>query len=211
MSENPYELIRSEYEAPGFDVGDTDPDPFVQFASWYAAAIASEQPEPNAMTLSTISDGTPSSRVVLLKDATDGFTFFTNYGSDKAAQIQDNPKVALCFLWQTLHRQVRIDGTANRVSAEVSDAYFASRPRGSQLAAVASEQSHELPDRETLVAAMLSTEARFADKVVPRPNWGGFTVTPTKLEFWQGQRNRLHDRIVYLPDGPGWRRVRLAP
>lgn len=206
-----YRAIRAEYEAPGFDIGDTDPDPFVQFATWFSDAVEAGETEPNAMTLSTIDDGAPTSRIVLLKDTTDGFTFFTNYGSDKARQISSSSRVALCFLWQSVHRQVRIEGTASRVSDESSDAYFVARPRGSQLAAVASDQSRELPDRATLVSAMASAAETFEGEAVPRPNWGGFLVTPTKLEFWQGQPNRLHDRIVYLPDGPKWRRARLAP
>lgn len=206
-----YDASRAEYEAPGFDIADTDPDPFVQFAAWFAEASTSGEPEPNAMTLSTVADGVPTSRVVLLKDATDGFLFFTNYGSDKARHISENSHVALCFMWQNLHRQVRVEGTATRVSDDISDEYFASRPRGSQLAASASDQSHELPDRQTLIDAMVAAEERFADQAVERPNWGGFLVTPTRMEFWQGQPNRLHDRIVYLPEGDGWRRARLAP
>jgi len=203
---------RSEYDAPGFDIGDTHPDPFVQFGRWFTEASEGGQPEPNAMTLSTVVDGKPTSRVVLLK-GTDhgGFTFFTNYRSDKARHIEDNDNVALCFLWQTLHRQVRIEGSASQVAPEVSDRYFTSRPRGSQLAALASHQSQELADRATLIAAMKQAEETWEGQEPPRPNWGGFVVAPTRIEFWQGQRNRLHDRIVYLPDSTGWRRVRLAP
>lgn len=211
MSED-FSASRSEYDAPGFDIGDTDPDPFIQFERWFSDAFEGGQPEPNAMTLSTLIGRKPTSRVVLLKGTDNGgFTFFTNYGSDKARHIEDNRDVALCFLWQTVHRQVRIEGSASKVAPEISDRYFASRPRGSQLAAIASDQSRELADRATLVAAVKQAEETWKGQEPPRPNWGGFFVAPTRIEFWQGQRNRLHDRIVYLPEPEGWRRVRLAP
>jgi len=203
---------RFEYDAPGFDIADTDPDPMVQFAAWYAEAVESSQLEPNAITLSTISGTKPSSRIVLLKFTDQGgFTFFTDYSSSKATHIADNDQVALCVLWQSLHRQVRIEGSASRVPLEVSDSYFASRPRGSRLAAIASDQSRQLADRETLIRAMKKAEETWEGQEPPRPDWGGFLVKPHRIEFWQGQPNRLHDRILYVPDQNGWQRVRLAP
>ena len=208
--------LRREYEAAGFDVGDADRDPLVQFGRWMADALEAALPEANAMVLSTVdADGRPWSRNVLLKDLSDGgFTFYTNYRSHKARQLQLRPTAALTFTWLGLHRQVNLTGSVETVSAEESDRYFALRPRGAQLGAWASVQSEVLADRDELEGRLAEVEARFGDGPVPRPpHWGGYRVRPDELEFWQGRPNRLHDRVRYVPaaDGVGWDRVRLSP
>ena len=199
---------------PSLDVADVDPDPITQFERWFADAVTAGVDEPNAMTLATATaDGAPSARQVLLKGVDHrGFTFYTNYTSTKARQMAANPRVALVFRWFALARQVRVTGTARRVPAEESDAYFRTRPRASQLGAWASPQSQVLPDRAGLEALVAEVEARFAGRDVSRPpHWGGFVVAHTSVEFWQGRENRLHDRIRYRLDGSQWRVERLAP
>lgn len=193
-----------------------DPDPIRQFSIWLAEATAkSGLPNPNAMTLATASsDGAPSARVVLLKEhGPEGFVFYTNYGSAKGRELEDNPRAALVFHWDPLQRQVRVTGTVRRVSRGESEAYFHTRPRRSQLAAWASRpQSGVLPSRATLEAAFSEAEQRFAGGDVPLPPfWGGYRVVPERIEFWIGQTHRLHDRFLYVRDGDGWRVQRLAP
>ena len=175
--------------------------------------MSAQVDQPNAVVVSTVLDaGIPASRTVLVKSWDDrGFVFYTNYGSDKGNEISCNPSVALLFLWIPLHRQVRITGTAGLVDDTESDLYFASRPLDSQIGAVISPQSTMIPDRKWL-------ETRFAevkeelDGPLPRPeDWGGYRIRPTRFEFWQGRRNRLHDRILYTPGEGGWDRSRLAP
>lgn len=207
--------MRTEYENAGLDIGDVDPDPMVTFEAWFAAAVAGDLSEPNAMVVSAVGpQGAPSSRTVLLKgyDAR-GFVFYTNYESRKGRELVANPACSLLFPWYPLHRQVRIEGLAEQVSAEESDAYFALRPRESQLGAWASHQSSEVADRAELDASYGEVERRFDGVDVPRPpHWGGFLVRPRMVEFWQGRRGRMHDRIVCRrPDAGPWERLRLAP
>jgi pyridoxamine 5'-phosphate oxidase len=192
-------------------------DPFALFDAWMVDALAArdrgEVSEPTAMVAATSLGDRPSARTVLLKEVDgEGFVFFTNYISAKGASLAQNPHVALHFGWYALHRQVRIEGQAAKVPPEVSDAYFASRPRGSQLGAWASAQSAEVESLEALTASYQAAEERFNDQDVPRPqNWGGYRVTPSLIEFWQGQPSRMHDRLVYRRTSEGWALTRLAP
>jgi pyridoxamine 5'-phosphate oxidase len=199
--------------SPVLDVGDVATDPIVQFQRWFADAVSAGEFEPEAMCVATAVDNRPSARMVLMKAVDQrGFVFYTNYESQKASELAANPSAALVFRWTILRRQVRVTGRAEWVSEAESDAYFASRERGSQLGAWASQQSTVLPDRATLDRRMAEVEARFADQPVPRPPWwGGIRVVPDSVELWQGQVNRLHDRLRYTPTDDGWRVERLAP
>ena len=196
------------------DPGDLDPDPIVQFRRWLADAEAAGVAEPGAMVLATASlDGSPSARYVLLRGLDErGFTFFTNYRSAKAGDLDANPRAALVFGWDPLHRQVRVTGPVERVEASESDAYFASRARGSRIGAWASPQSGVLADRAQLEALVAAADARFLSEEIPRPpHWGGYRVRPEVVEFWQGRQDRLHDRLRYHRAGDGWTIDRLAP
>lgn len=188
-------------------------DPVAQFAAWYERALA-EVPLPEAITLATVdADGRPDARIVLLKafDA-DGLRFFSNYGSAKASQLDASGYAAVVVYWRELDRQVRARGPIERLAAEDSDAYFATRPRDSQLGAWASPQSSAIGGREQLDDAVREAEQRFGGGEVPRPpHWGGYLLRPDSIEFWQGQVGRLHDRFRYVRDGAGWRVERLAP
>lgn len=193
---------------------DLDADPVAQFRKWFDEALEAGQPEPEAMALATTGDDGPSVRFVLLK-AFDhrGFVFYTNYHSRKGAELGGRPRAALAWRWALLDRQVRVSGLVERVSAEESDAYFASRPRGSAIGAWASEQSTVIPDRSVLEARVTELEARFGTEAQPPrpPWWGGFRVLPRRFEFWQARTNRLHDRFQYRPGDTGWVIERLSP
>ena len=190
-------------------------NPFAQFTRWFAEAKEKQPQMPEAMTVSTCgSDGIVSSRICLLKsfDAR-GFVFYTNYNSRKGAQISDNPRVSLCFFWPVVDRQVRIEGVAVKTTAEEADAYFGTRPRGSQLGAWASTQSAVIPGRGDLDQRFHDLEVNYRDRPVPRPpHWGGYRVIPIEIEFWQGREDRLHDRFVYrLREPKDWVIERLSP
>lgn len=207
--------MRKEYARAGLDRPELDADPLRQFSNWFATHLTAPDGEPNIMTLATAGrDGVVSSRNVLLKgfDA-EGFRFFSNYGSRKARQIEENPRVSLTFHWYALERQVNIEGSVTRTSREVSREYFDSRPRGSRFGAMLSAQSSVVPDRAYLEKLLRELEERYATGEPPLPdNWGGYCVKPTRYEFWQGRPNRLHDRFQYLPDAVGsWIIERLAP
>ena len=206
--------LRKEYTRAGLVESDVVPDPIEQFRRWFDETIAAGLHEPNAMTLATATpDGRPSARVVLLKGFDGrGFVFYTNYGGRKGRELDENARAALLFYWGELERQVRIEGTASRVPEEESDAYYASRPRGSRLGAWASEQSRVVEGREVLEGRIRGLEAEYEGREVPRPPfWGGYRVVPEIVEFWQGRENRLHDRIVYRWEGAGWEIGRLQP
>lgn len=206
--------LRRDYSLTELSRSSVDPDPFTQFSKWMNDAFDSAVIEPTAMTVSTVdADGRPSSRIVLLKgfDA-NGFIFFTNYESKKGTDLTANPHASLHFFWSDLERQIIISGTAEKVLREESEEYFASRPLESRIGAWASKQSSVLADREELEDRVAQIGERFADGNVPCPPfWGGFRVTPSRIEFWQGRKSRLHDRIVYESIDVGWKIVRLSP
>jgi pyridoxamine 5'-phosphate oxidase len=207
--------IRTEYAKASLDATTLLQDPVKQFEKWFAEAMHANIIEPNAMSLATVSaDGRPSQRIVLLKGVEEnGFVFYTNYQSRKGAHLEANPACALTFFWPELERQVRIEGVATRVSPEKSTVYFQSRPRGSQLGAWASPQSALIDNRELLEQRLRDMETKFGSvEVLPKPQqWGGYTVAPNRIEFWQGRPNRLHDRIEYVKMEEGWKSYRLAP
>lgn len=205
--------LRLDYAAGGLDESDLAADPVTMFEWWFADARASGLHEPNAMVVSTVSsDGRPSSRIVLLKGVgPDGFRFFTNLGSRKGSELAGNAHCALLFPWHDLERQVRVEGTATLLSREDVAAYFASRPRGSQLGAWASSQSRPVADRGALESSYAEAERRFAGEVPVPEDWGGYVVRPEVVELWQGRTGRLHDRLVYRRVGDGWVTQRLAP
>ncbi len=207
--------LRRAVNMSGLDETEAGPDPLVLFEKWLAAAIKKTDFEPNAMTLATASpDGRPTARTVLLKDfGPEGFVFYTHYASRKGDQLARNPHASLVFHWPVLMRQVLIDGTVTRTSAESSAEYFHSRPRGSQIAAYVSAQSHPVQDRAELVAKVKAAEAEFKGKEIPcPPQWGGYILLPLRIEFWQGRADRMHDRLCYTRiDDRSWKLERLAP
>jgi len=207
--------LRQHYALESLSETDVRPDPVAQFAFWFDEAIASQVTEPNAMTLATAtSDGRPSARTVLLKDyGNQGFTFFTNYDSQKGMDLLDNPQAALLFTWLDLQRQVRMEGRVEKIASEDSLAYFQSRPRSSQIGAWSSPQSHVIGGREALEKREQEIEVKFSgvEKLPLPPNWGGYRVIPEAFEFWQGRMSRLHDRILYTREVDGWKIERLAP
>lgn len=206
--------MRAEYEAHGLLEADLVADPMEQFDLWLHEAIAAGATEPNAMVLSTVdAEGQPWSRYVLLKGLSEGgFEFYTNYTSAKGRHLSGSARAAIVFGWLQLHRQVCVAGVVEQLPAEVSDEYFAVRPRGSQLGAWASAQSSVLPDRTELEHRVVELDEQYAGNDVPRPpHWGGYRLTPTSLEFWQGRPDRLHDRLRYRRSGDAWFVERLSP
>lgn len=206
--------LRQEYTRHQLSKASVALDPFEQFTTWFQEASSAGIPEPNAMHLGTATtDGAPSGRTVLLKGFDrSGFTFFTNYGSQKARELIQNPNCYLHFFWKELERQVFIRGTAAKTSGEESDAYFAVRPYESQIGAWASIQSEVIASRESLEARFEELKTKYSEGAVPRPDfWGGFRITPSQFEFWQGRPSRLHDRICYELTGPAWEISRLSP
>jgi pyridoxamine 5'-phosphate oxidase len=206
--------VGEQYDGAPLDPADCDPDPFVEVRRWLAHAIDGGLPTANAMTLATIDErGRPAARMVLLKEIDDrGFVFYTSYLSRKAHDLSAYPFAALVLYWEPLHRQVRIEGLVERISAAESDAYFATRPRGSQLGAVASPQSEVIASRRVLEDRIEALTATIGVAPIPRPEtWGGYRVVPEVIELWQGQPSRLHDRVRYRRDHGGWIKERLAP
>jgi pyridoxamine 5'-phosphate oxidase len=194
---------------------DLDASPFVQFERWFEDAKRAQPEFPEAMTLATVGvDGVASARVLLMKGFDQhGFVFYTNYNSRKAAQLHENPRAAMVFWWPALQRQVRIEGAVVKTAEEESDAYFATRARGSQLGAWASDQSHVIAGRGDLDERCRQMESTYRDRPIPRPpHWGGYRLIPISIEFWQGREDRLHDRFIYrLRDAKDWVIERLAP
>ncbi|ETI58725.1 pyridoxamine 5'-phosphate oxidase [Marinomonas profundimaris] len=206
--------IRRDYQFDDLLEEQSGHDPLALFDAWLEKAIDSCPDDPTAMVLSTVdSDGWPHSRVVLLKQRNEsGFSFFTNYDSEKAQQLANNNKASMTFFWPALSRQIRVEGTIEKVSRDISETYFASRPRGSQLAARTSKQSTVIESREALQQAFNKEEQAFNDQDVPCPeNWGGYVLKPTFIEFWQGRPSRLHDRICFTANEKNWLRTRKAP
>lgn len=206
--------IRTDYASETLLETDAEKNPVQQFKKWWDQVRAAEVHEPNAMTLATASsDGVPSARIVLLKDfSEEGFVFYTNYKSHKGVQLQENPKACLVFFWKELERQVRITGLVSKVTAAESDAYFQSRPEGSRLGAAASPQSNVIPNRQWLENEYENRKQEFENGNIPRPqHWGGYAVKPVVVEFWQGRKSRLHDRIQYTLEDGAWKIERLAP
>ena len=207
--------LRQNYTRAGLSEADVNSDPIEQFKTWFEQALDANLIEPNAMTIATATpEGKPTARIVLLKGVSDlGFVFYTNYESQKGQQLIANPYAALVFLWDKLERQVRIEGEVEKLSTEESAEYFHSRPKGSQLGAIASDQSRIIPNREILEQRLSELQEKYADETVPLPeHWGGFRVVPNRIEFWQGRPSRLHDRLVYdLQDDGSWEINRLSP
>ena len=206
--------IRRDYQQAALDEDIVGDNPLAFFGKWFLEAQAAAVHEVNAMTLATVdAENKPHARIVLLKGLDEkGFVFFTNYDSAKGNQLDANPYAALVFFWQELERQVRVEGTVERISDEESDTYFHSRPEGSKLGAWASPQSQVIEHREILDVNYQDAATRFASGDIPRPRyWGGYRVIPTRLEFWQGRSNRMHDRITFIASADSWTRVRLAP
>ena len=205
---------RVQYETAGLDIADVDDSPVAQWHRWHEAAAEADLVEPNAMTVATVdASGVPDARIVLAREVSDnGITFFTNFNSAKSEQLDSSSNASAVFGWLALHRQVRVVGSVERISDAESDAYFSSRPRGSQIGAWASPQSEVIESRQTLESLVTDVEARFEGQEVTRPPfWGGWRIIPVRWEFWQGRPSRLHDRIQYVLSDAAWVRHRLAP
>jgi pyridoxamine 5'-phosphate oxidase len=208
------ENLRGDYRKTSFDVADCNPNPELQFDAWFENAVTSKCDEPNAFVLSTIALGKPRARVVLLKGIRQGkFIFYTNYKSAKGSELDNNSNVSMTFFWLPLHRQIRIEGTLNKIDPHFSDDYFKKRPRGNQIGAIASPQSQKVSSRAELEKYFHETEIKYTGQTeLERPSqWGGYEITPNYFEFWQGRDNRMHDRIIYEKDSKGWSLSRLAP
>jgi pyridoxamine 5'-phosphate oxidase len=205
--------IRNDYALKTLDETEVDGDPLRQFGVWMVEAIHAQVPEPTAMHLSTVApDGRPSGRIMLLKGVDPkGFVFYTNYGSRKGRELSANPAVALTFLWKELERQVRIEGEVEKVTPQESDEYFATRPLGSRIGAWASPQSEPISCRAWLEVRWAELTSEHGETPPRPPHWGGYRVKPSSIEFWQGRRSRLHDRIAFTREGKGWKVARLAP
>jgi len=206
--------LGEQYAGAPLDPEDCDPDPIVEFRRWFQRAVDAQLPSVNAVTLATIDErGRPAARIVLLKDFDErGFVFFTNYQSRKAHDLAAHPFAALVAFWEPLHRQVRIEGAIEKVEPAASDAYFATRPRGSQIGAIVSPQSHPIASRGVLEQLVAETEQAIGAAEPARPaNWGGYRLVPDMIELWQGQPSRLHDRVRYRREHDRWARDRLAP
>jgi pyridoxamine 5'-phosphate oxidase len=205
--------LRQEYMRAGLSEKDARPDPLQQFDIWFREAVGAALPLPNAMTLATVTpEGAPDARIVLLKGLECGaFAFYTNYRSRKGRQLEARPAACLVFQWSELERQVRVEGTVEKVSAAESDAYFASRPLGARLSAWASPQSESVSSRDVLEREMKKMQALHGERPPRPPHWGGYRVIPRAIEFWQGRADRLHDRLRYTRAASGWRIERLAP
>ncbi|CDN09746.1 Pyridoxamine 5'-phosphate oxidase [Richelia intracellularis] len=207
--------LRKDYTLEGLHESGVSHNPFQQFGIWFEQALSAQLPEPNAMTVATSTpDGTPSARIVLLKNFDErGFIFYTNYLSHKGVELITNPQAAIVFWWAELERQVRICGNVEQISDQESDKYFYSRPLNSRLGAWASEQSQAIASREVLEERFQELQEKYANEEIPRPPyWGGFLVVPQQFEFWQGRTSRLHDRLGYtLLDDGGWQIERLSP
>lgn len=215
ISMKPISELRTEYTRATLDQATVDKNPIAQFEKWFHEALEAEVLEANAMTLSTVTEsGRPTARIVLLKGIEQNkFLFYTNYQSQKGKELDNNPACALTFFWPELERQVRIEGISERLESSVSEAYFQSRPRSSQIGAWASPQSTIIKDRSLLEVRAREIEKRFAgNEILPKPNqWGGYAIEPFEIEFWQGRPSRLHDRIVYYKSENQWVIHRLAP
>lgn len=213
-SNSKIEQLRREYAREELLEESVSKDPVDQFATWFEQALQSEVVEPNAMSLATAgSDGNPSVRIVLLKGFDkDGFRFFSNYQSRKGKELDVNPNASLCFFWPELERQVRLEGAVEKISREESEEYFHKRPRLSQIGAWASNQSEEVISREELEERFQKLKKKYEDNAIPVPEyWGGYLLKPSSIEFWQGRRGRLHDRLIYVNEANEWTIKRLAP
>jgi pyridoxamine 5'-phosphate oxidase len=205
--------LRQEYMRSGLAEAQADRDPIRQFESWFQEALRARLPLPNAMTLATASAaGLPSARIVLLKGIeSGGFVFYTNYFSRKGRELAERPAACAVFLWSELERQVRVDGTVQKVAAEDSDAYYVTRPLGARLSAWASPQSERVADRSLLEKVFLEKKRQYGENPPRPPHWGGYRLLPQAIEFWQGRADRLHDRLLYRKQGESWSIERLAP
>ena len=214
MVEDDLSAMRREYRHAALREDEVLADPIAQFGAWFEDAVGAGLEMPNAMVLATADrQGRPAARYVLMKGFDqEGFVFFTHSTSAKGAQLAENPRAALVFYWEAMHRQVRVEGDVAEVTGKEADEYFRTRPHGSRLSVWVAPQSSEVPGREFLERRYAELESRYPEEV-PRPKtWTGYRVRPTVIEFWQGRENRLHDRILYSrEDGSGWKRVRLAP